>query len=110
MRKTERIKIDAFEITVKELTVKEIIGIGKISTSEDFDFMDFIKSNLTLVLEGITIEDMMEMAPSDLKFIYEKFKEINGTFFEFAQQVGMEDLLRELMMSIRKDFLRIAVG
>lgn len=108
MRKVERIKIDSLEITVKELTVKEIIDISNISKFADSNdsFISFLNDNLSFALEGVTLEQMKEMPPSDIKLIFDKFKEVNAAFFEFAQQVGLQDLLRELKVAIQKDFLK----
>jgi len=115
MRKRETIKIDDKEITIKELTVKQIIEIGeKVANPgeakaglSDFDMIkDAFKEHLALGVEGIAFDDLVELAPSELKTIYEKFKEVNGVFFEVAEQVGILDLLQRIKLELQNGFLK----
>lgn len=155
MRRTKRIKIDDKEITVKELTPREIMGLGdKLSAFTGADApaqpkgkakaqppagspdvgsdvnltgqvqglpekpkdkigFDAIKKalqeNLTLAVEGITLDEMLDMAPSDLKTIWEEFKGVNTVFFEVVQKVGLGNLLHSVAQTIQRDFLSYVV-
>lgn len=118
MRKRKIVKIDDREITIKELTVREIIKLGdklgdldKGDTSEkEGTTLEVIKESLgkhlSMGVEGVTIEDMIDMAPSDLDAMYHAFKEVNKVFFVVAQQAGIADLLRSVKDTIRRDFLK----
>ena len=115
MRKREGLKLDDKEIIVKELTLKEIMEIGdKIANSSrgtkggsDFDAIkDALKEHLELGIEGISFDQLVLMTPSELKTIYEKFKEVNSVFFEVAQQMGLIDLLRKIKIEIQNGFLK----
>jgi len=115
MRKRETIKLDDKEITIKELTVKQIIEIGeKIANpgeakqgGNDFDLIkDAFKEHLALGVEGIAFDEIMELAPSEIKTIYTKFKEVNGVFFEVAGQMGLLDLLQRIKLELQNGFLK----
>ncbi|KKM00924.1 hypothetical protein LCGC14_1799580 [marine sediment metagenome] len=118
------------EITVLELTVGDIIDLGYLVTGQmapDADEADgagagnkdaagedlfsiggiqkLLEQHLELGVQGAKLEDLRRMAPSELKVLYEAFKEVNTVFFEVAQQVGLKDLLRTLQETVRKDFL-----
>jgi len=151
MRKTKRFEIDKKEITVKELTPREIMRLGDELTAfvsvdgqpnepgqptgqtpppsadvgsdvnhvgqlqgdakppEEKIGFDQIKKalekNLTLAVEGVSVDEMLDMAPSDLKTIWDEFKGVNTVFFEVVQKVGMGALLHNIAQVIQRDFL-----
>jgi hypothetical protein len=113
MRKRKTIKVDDREITVKELTVKEILEIGNRIADQDKAgdvSLGAIKAalgnHLGMGVEGVQVDDLMEMAPSEIDSIYQAFKEVNAVFFEVAQQAGLKDLLRTLQEAVKRDFLK----
>jgi len=115
MRKLETIKLDDREITIKELTVKQIIEIGEKMAnpgedkkeSSDIDILkDAFKEHLALGVEGVSFDELIELAPSEIKVLYEKFKEVNKVFFEIAQQVGILNLLQKVKMELQASFLK----
>jgi hypothetical protein len=116
MRKREPIKIDKKEITVKELTVREILEIAELKNvrkGADLSLAMFKKefSNyLPRAVEGIKVDDLLDMAPSELKQIYDKFKEVNATFFDVARSVGLGELLDQIKTAIQRDFLKLLAG
>lgn len=112
MRIRKTIKLDDREITVKELTVKEILDVGNRLADQDKDssvtldsIREALDQHLSLGVEGVTVADLMEMAPSEIDTIYQAFKEVNKVFFAVAQQAGLADLLRQLQEAIKRDFL-----
>ena len=106
-RKTKTFQIEGYEkpFTVYELTVKQIIDLMQQDTTDvsllglkgQFEQFLPLASNLTL-------EELYRMAPSEIKVIWENFKEINAVFFELSQQVGMTNLLDEFKKAIIEDF------
>lgn len=96
-RKQVELTIDAKKITVKELIVKDMIEIKKTivgMTSFD-DFMANIDTILPYAT-SLTYAELIELAPSDIKVIYDKFKEVNAIFFEMAQAMGLGEVLTGL--------------
>lgn len=119
MRKRETIKIDDREITIKELTVKQIIEIGdKVANpgerkngDSDLDLLkDAFKQHLALGVDGIVFDELLSLAPSELKTIYDTFKEVNAVFFGIAQQIGFLDLLQKIKLELQSNFLRSLAG
>ena len=113
MRKREIIKIDDREITIKEMTIKEIMGILNNFTQMKQTNLDGFRSQVNEILPLVTdidLEDILKMAPSEAKLVYEKIKEVNSVFFEIAESLGMIKVLGDLKASIVSDFSSLLVG
>jgi hypothetical protein len=115
MRKRDSLKIDEKEITVKELTVREILEIADLKNVDKGDLtLDMFKEEfgnfLPKTVEGVTVDEMLDMAPSELRAIYDKFKEVNAVFFDTAREVGLGTLLEQLRAAIQRDFLKLLAG
>ena len=112
-RKRKTIKIDDREITVKELTIKEIMGIftdfTEMAGTGLGDFKQQIETILPLVTD-ISSEDIVKLAPSEAKEIYDVVKEVNAVFFEMAENLGMTKILGNLKTSIVSDFSSLVAG
>lgn len=107
MRKSEVIKIDGAEITVKELTVEKIkamvaaysAGQQAAMNTVDMLFGDVIPSDAVAESSGISIEDLEgKYAPSELNEIVEAVKRVNPFFLamiaKFTAAAGkLESLL-----------------
>jgi hypothetical protein len=102
----------ALSITVYELTVQQIIDLINDSAVEGKSLLEFRKflSRHMDKFTSLTIEQAATMAPSELKNIYDSFKEVNSTFFEVAQQAGLINLLSELKVAIVEDFSGLLVA
>jgi len=109
MRKTVTFKIEGYEksFTVNELTVKEIISL----TSEDLlgdvsisKLKENFETRLLPICSNIELSDLMEMAPSDLKAIWDNFKKVNSDFFAVARNAGLDKILIRLKEALIADF------
>lgn len=109
MRKNGELKIEgiAEPIKIYELRVKDIYGIFSEVTSKDKEMtpevMKEVAEKWLPKATDLTIEQMMEMAPSELELVGDKFKEINGSFFKIAQKLGLTDLLMGLKEAVMID-------
>lgn len=109
MRKRKTVKIDEKEITVLELRVKDAIEIYEEMGSGDKGLEDLrtqIEKFLPKAID-IDIEVLTEFAPSELKELYEAFREVNAVFFEAAGSLGLGSLLSEIKNSMLKDFVNL---
>lgn len=131
MRQTKDVEIDKRVYTVRELTVKEIIGVferhdesvkSKDKDEETTDAGDtdttgsigFLKSELQEMLnlalekgkegEEYTMDDFIDFAPSDLKLLYDTFREVNQVFFDIARQLGAGKIVEDMIAQIRMSF------
>ena len=102
MRQTKTIKIDEREITVKELRVKDIRQL--IEKAEDLDKgFEQIEGMLPLATD-LSLSKLEDMAPSELKTLWDAFKEVNAVFFDLVAKTG---IVKELKSSILKDLTKI---
>lgn len=112
-RKTKTFQIEGYEksFTVKELTVKQIIDLMQKDVQDTSlaglkdQFLNFLP-----VASNIKLDELIEMPPSDIKLIWDKFREINSTFFAVSQQVGLGNLLEDLKRAIIEDFGKLLVA
>jgi uncharacterized protein YdeI (YjbR/CyaY-like superfamily) len=98
MRKQKIIKIDAKEITVRELRVKDIKEI--IEKGENLsEGLNQIADILPLATD-LTLDQIEDMAPSELQIIWDAFREVNAVFFDLVAKTGIVETLKS---SILKD-------
>lgn len=120
MRRTLEVKIDKSVYTVRELTVKEIIGVFNKSqdNSQDAnatDSISFLQGELDnmlklAIVEDVELEEFLTYTPSDLRQLYDAFHEVNEVFFDIAGRVGMGELLDRIIESIRMQFSEVLVS
>ena len=115
MRETKTFKIDGFDrqFTVRELTVEEIINLFRdedVSTLTMDNVGSIFINKLLPVATDITQDELIKMAPSRLKMIWNKLREVNSDFFDFASRIGMLDLAAKLKEEFIKSFSSGLVG
>ncbi len=95
MGEAKTLKIASKDIVVKELTVKEVEEVidacvdGKAVSTIDLLFDD-IPSIAVMKSSGLTLDELMEMRPSEIRTIVDAVKEVNPFF------VSMQERLRGL--------------
>ncbi len=87
MRRIKTIKVNDYEITIKELRVKDYIELMKALEAGS------VIEDPKLLGIDISKEQLYDLAPSELKIIWEAFKEVNEVFFEIAQTVKLREAL-----------------
>jgi len=107
----EVIKNDATEkkkITVKELRVKDVLqffdGLSISDAKDTAGFLALASKILPLTTDDLTFEDFKDFTPSEIKEIYEAFKEVNSVFFSMLGQLGLDKVLEELQQQIIQGF------
>lgn len=99
-------------VTVHELTVQQIIDLmndDRLGVRQLANFKSFLEGNIGK-FTTMTMEQALRMAPSDLKRVYEAFREVNAVFFEVAREAGLTGLLLELKRAIIEDFSKLLVA
>lgn len=96
MRKSKTIKIDDKEITIKELKVKDIRKLLEMPETDKDDTMELVEKFLPVVTD-LKLSDLDEMAPSELKILWEAFKEVNADFLEVTGRLGITKMLGSLI-------------
>jgi len=125
MRNTKTLEVEGREkpITVYELTVKQIIGFMQDDVWQSDDdslegFRSILHKRLLPICTTLTMEDLIEMAPSDIETIWLAFKKVNSVFFVAARRTGLQEMLdtliegikSQLKAAITEDFLRLAAA
>ena len=90
MRKIKMIKIDDKEITVRELTVRQVWGLFQ----DGGEMTSRMDSLLEMSCSGLSRDDAMDLAPSEVMLVWDIFKEVNADFLELAKAAGLEDLVK----------------
>jgi len=107
MRKIKTLKIDDREITVRELTVKQIMGLfdsaGQGDATTD-DLAGILKDKLSLVSD-LALEDVASMAPSELRQVWDAVKEVNTDFFDLARAVGLGQAVDKVLAQLKEALL-----
>ncbi len=115
MRKTIAFKIDGREgqITVKELTVKEILSLMQDDVLQDTSLESlkniFADRFLPLCVEGLSLADLVDFAPSEIEEVWIKFEEVNSSFFALARKAGLLQSVNNIKDAIIKDFSGLLV-
>ena len=119
IHKTDTVEIGPKTITVKELTVRDIINLvndkallgpsskGKDGTFELEALREQAEEYLPKFITGANMDDLLDMRPSELRQIYDKFMEVNNTFFAVARSVGLDQIVGQLKQAVQADFLKL---
>ena len=111
MRKHKITKIDDKEITVRELRVRDLIELLD-GTGVDPKSANILEALRTFLpkCSDLTVDDLIGMAPSEIKQVYDAFKEVNEVFFETARGLGLGNVITDLKNLIRKEFSEAFAG
>lgn len=110
MKKRKIVKMDDREITIKELTVQELMcvasKIGWIPSTpetktEGTDDMSVVET-ICFFVSDVSVVEIKKLAPSELEVLYDAFSEVNQSSLSFAKYMGFDTAFDEL----RKSFLR----
>jgi hypothetical protein len=91
MRKRKIVKIDDREVTILELRTKDW---RKLFADLENLGQDGLKGHLEEVLSlatDLTLDDLDEMAPSEIDLIWEAFEEVNKSFFGKLRKMGISE-------------------
>lgn len=103
-------------VTIKELTVGQILSIFDSFAKPNQeaqgleDALAEAKELFPMSIEGIEWDELKELAPSEIKQIYEKFREVNNVFFDVACTLGINTALEEIIRALKNDFINMFVS
>jgi len=98
MRKEKVVKLDEREIKVRELRVKDIREI--IEEAEKCENQVELIEKILPRAVNLSLKDFEEFAPSELKLLWDAFREVNSVFFDLLDRV---EVLRMLKNAVLKD-------
>lgn len=97
MRLRKTIKLDDREITVYELRAKDLRKLMIERTNqlvEGADILTLLQEDLSLACD-LPTREFEELAPSEIKTIWDAFKEVNAVFLNALRDAGLLELLRK---------------
>jgi len=115
MRKQRKFKIEGHEksVEVYELSVRQIIGLMEDASLGDSS-LPALKSlfvdKLLPLGSNLSYEELVDMYPSEIKECWEKFREVNASFFDGLDTMGLTGLINTVKVAIIKDFSNLLVS
>jgi hypothetical protein len=94
---------------VKELTVEQILRTIDEFGSAGTD-LEALKSQADKFLPWVVnlkIDELKEMAPSEIRQVYDDFMEVNDSFFALARGLGLDKVGSSLKEALAKDFIAL---
>ena len=111
------------EYTIKELTVKQILDLSQTNTFlgggsktkpglnvPGFSIINHLvsfKPEVERIMDvscDFKFEDLIKLAPSDIKVLYDGFQEVNQTFLDVLEKLGITKILKSLQESFMNGF------
>lgn len=121
MKKQITVQIESKRFTISELTVEQIIELStSTKIGDDFSmlvgegmplakiFTNFTEE-LKIILEkscDFSLEDLKQLAPSEIKQLFEAFKEVNADFLLLLREVGVIPALVKIKEQMAANFLK----
>lgn len=114
MRKTITFKIEGYDksFIINELSVKEIISLIQDEgiTGQDLDSLRSVfKDRLLPLCINADLDELVEMTPSEIMQMWDRFKEMNKSFFGMAQTLGLTKVVEDLKNAAIADFSKVLV-
>ncbi len=100
MRKTKAFKIDDREYSARELTVRQILALVQQDDDDQGDLLARLDKLLAAGIQGLDRETAMDMAPSELRQVWDNFAEVNEDFLALAAKLGLSGLVEEMRREI----------
>jgi hypothetical protein len=113
-RLKKELKIADKTVTVFELTVKDIKKLWQDITGSSpqtieapmFSNEALLREHWDKCVHGIKMDETDDMAPSELKLIYDAFSEVNAIFFDLSLKLeGENPLLKGLREAVLNDLM-----
>jgi len=119
MKKQITVEIDSKRFTISELTVKQIIDLSSsakigntiaiLSENKMVNIFANFTEELKIIMEkccDFNLEDLEKLAPSEVKQLFEAFKEVNADFLLILREVGILPALVKIKDQMAANFLK----
>lgn len=122
-RKSRLITIGGKDVTVKELRNRDLLDLleaagagtkqGKAGEQKTdmATFRTMVKDYLPKCVDGLDLDGLLDLSPSETRALYDAVSEVNADFFGLARAVGLgeiiEGLRKMIVPAILSDFVRL---
>ena len=115
MRKERKFKIEGHDKTIEvyELSVRQIINFMEDDSLGDLSLpalKSLFSDKLLPLGSNLSYDELVEMYPSEIKECWEKFREVNASFFEGLEVMGLTNIVNTVKQAIIKDFSNLLVN
>jgi hypothetical protein len=88
VRKEKRVSLGDRELTVRELTIRAIRELAaSIEEGGEGDVFSEV-AKMVSMCTSLSEEEALELAPSELKQVWQAVREVNADFFELASELA----------------------
>ncbi len=107
-RKSVKKHLGEKEVVIRELRVKDIIELFQLADQNKENPVDMLKDHiagyLPRVTENLSLDDLLEAAPSEIDELIAGFQEVNQSFFTLTKRLGLDKLMDQVKLAISNDF------
>ncbi|RLC33978.1 hypothetical protein DRH14_03970 [Candidatus Shapirobacteria bacterium] len=102
MREKKEIEISGKKVVVSEMTLRQIFAIKekgqKILERPEIEHSKFLINEIFKdCIVGVTTEELIDFAPSELKGLCDAFREVNTVFLEMLVKTGILKTVKNFM-------------
>jgi hypothetical protein len=100
------------KFVAKELTVKQIRSLMDLEGLDGESIDDIVQhfgGRILPLATDLSLEEVDDFLPSELKIVWEKVREVNAVFFDIVKTAGVKEILIQLKNAVLADFLSSAV-
>lgn len=113
MRVAKQITLDiqgkSVPVTLVELTAEQVVNLvdnfGETGVSLKA-FRDLLETFLEKNIIGLTSKDLLKMSFSEIEDLFDKWKEVNASFFKISHSLGLDGVLAQVKKTALQDFVR----
>lgn len=107
MRKTKTFQIEGYDkqFVVNEISVRQIFSL--FDQEKTVSFLSLLDEQFLPMAGNITYEEIQDMVPSEIEIVWQKFKEVNSSFFGLARVKGVDQLIQKIQESFVTDSLAL---
>jgi len=101
MRGQITFNIEGYEkpITVTELTMRQIISLFQFESLDKIEswssITDYVKNRVIPLTANLSLDELLDFAPSEIEQIWTRVKEVNKTFFGLTRTPMIQKVFEE---------------
>lgn len=108
------VKFEDREISINEIALKEILftaaSVGFLPMRQEYDLSDKFKDKkiyeiILAVTSDITVEEMVNFSPSEIKQLYDVFLEVNSIALLVVKNMGLAEMVKQIKDQITASFI-----
>ena len=108
MRQRKTLKLDDREYTIFELNMRQVWDLVNTETEDGSD-LQRIERFLGYACPDLDREQLLDLAPSELRRLWEVFKEVNADFLGVLAGLGVTDQLTAAVSGLVRDSITLSV-